>query len=192
MNDFHFARLTQTFNLNISDFNCIPQQTSNGSHNVFEYEMVNNFLIDPKKARRLSSENIIQTFLLIDSRQNKIAGYYSICVGSKVTYKQFKKSKNVPTIGRNKELPTIDIIWFGVDQEYQKRKLGTGMLNMVLKRACFLAERVGICLITVDSLPSSKPFYERLGFLELGIPHKESQDSWLGLTIVEAKQTLYD
>ncbi|KRO00318.1 GNAT family N-acetyltransferase [Companilactobacillus kimchiensis] len=182
MSKYKLLNILDNDMINLSTFNCIPEKSG---YNVEDFKRINEFLFNENKALKYARDNIYKTFLLIDTAEGRIAGYYSICTGSKTTYKAFKKEKKVPTISNNKELPTIDVIWFGIDKKYQGQHLGSALLRIICKSVFRVSHDIGICFLAVDSLYSSKEFYEKIGFMDIGESHKKKEDLWMGWTIPE-------
>ncbi|TGD22808.1 N-acetyltransferase [Companilactobacillus suantsaicola] len=172
-------------NIDISNFNCIPSNTEHTQKELNDFEMINDFVKNKDKALKYAENNIYKTFLLLDNQNDKVMGFYSLCTGSKVFYKRFKAEKGVPTIGRNKALPTIDIMWLAVDVHYQEKNIGSMLLKKICASVYDTSKTIGVCVLTVDSLFQSQKFYEKFGFMDLGSPHKKNEDLWLGLTIPE-------
>jgi GNAT superfamily N-acetyltransferase len=157
----------------ILKFDCTPLIDSSFYSSTIEYNMINDFLRDSNSAKFLSQNNVLQTSLVIDPATNRVIAFFSLCCGSRTVFKAFKKHKKVPTIGRNAELPTIELIWFGVSRDYQNKSLGTRLIFRIFEIAMSISEVVGACLLIVDSLPNTRGYYEKFGFLDLGIPHKK-------------------
>lgn len=173
--------------LNLHDFNCVPLNINHGSQDIEEILKINRFLIDPLLALKYETNNVFKTFILVDIKKGKIVGFYSLCVGSKRVFKEFKKLKSLPTVENNKELPTVELIWFGIDNKYQGQKLGTALMENVFQTAYDISKRAGVSFLAVNSLKRTKKFYEKLNFFDLGIPHKLNESLWMGVTIKEIK-----
>ncbi|WP_125762547.1 GNAT family N-acetyltransferase [Companilactobacillus hulinensis] len=155
-------------NIILSDFNCIPDNLNIGKYSnpKKDYELINEFLTN--NALDYAVRDIMQTFIFISKKNNKIIGYFSLSAGSKRVYNSFKKNKdNVPTIGRNTELPTVDMIWFAIDHEFQRLGFGEVMMQQIFKMVNHISLEIGICLFTVDSIRDSQSYYRKYGFLDV-------------------------
>lgn len=110
----------------MDSFNCLPIDfdVKEFSNSVDDYEMINEFL--KKEAVPSAHKNIFQTFVVHDD--GNIIAFFSLCTGSRRVFKSFKKRKKqqnyeIPNIGRNSELPTVELIWFAITVDEIKTKI---------------------------------------------------------------------
>ncbi|QRN95302.1 GNAT family N-acetyltransferase [Archangium violaceum] len=65
-------------------------------------------------------------------------------------------------------LPVLRLARLAVDERAQGRGVGSGLLRAVFVLAHRLADELGCLGVVVDAKPEAVPFYEKLGFIDLG------------------------
>jgi GNAT superfamily N-acetyltransferase len=68
----------------------------------------------------------------------------------------------------NYPLPVLRLARLAVDERARGRGIGSALLRAVFVLAHRLADDFGCLGVVVDSKPDAVPFYERLGFIDLG------------------------
>jgi GNAT superfamily N-acetyltransferase len=66
-------------------------------------------------------------------------------------------------------LPVLRLARLAVDARYQGRGLGSALLRSVLTLARRMADELGCTGVVVDAKPDAVTFYEKLGFIRLGV-----------------------
>ncbi|WP_054675923.1 GNAT family N-acetyltransferase [Lacticaseibacillus sharpeae] len=167
----------------IDQFSCIPLVTSKyPSAVLYDYQLIDDFL--HKSAIKYDADNLMRTRLIVND-DGEILAFYSLCAGTRRVFKQFRHVYSVPTIGRNTALPTIELVWFGVAAKFQNQGIGSEVLKVILRRVLKTCHNIGACLFVVDSLYVARNFYLNRGFVDIGQPHKQREDIYLGISMTE-------
>lgn len=123
-------------------------------------------------------ENIVQHAYTYQFMYNgKLLGYYMIL---------FRKIKleNTQNVDEDIELfggysstinycTSVHIEFLAVDKQYQKQKIGTGVLKKIIQDIMNLSIKFPIRLITIEALNELKTWYENIGFTVLKSGYKE-------------------
>ena len=117
------------------------------------------------KVSQFEKKDLARTYVLIEAGSNLVKGYYAIS-NHTVRYESLPtdQAKGLPGI----DVPVVLIGRLAVDRSVQGQKLGEFLLIDALRRAEYLAEKIGIRAVEVDAINlATKHFYERYGFLTL-------------------------
>lgn len=95
-----------------------------------------------------------KTMVLNDNKS--IIGFYTLAIGNL----EIKDLENQNIIFR----PYINIAYFAIQKEYQKKGIGKRMMDEVFKTALVVAYYVGVELIYLESVDESVEFYESCHF----------------------------
>lgn len=117
------------------------------------------------KASQFEKKDLARTYVLVESGANLVRGYYALS-NHTVVYDSLPsdQAKGLPQI----DMPVVLIGRLAVDRSVQGQKLGEYLLIDALRRAEYLATKIGIRAVEVDAInKSAKLFYERYGFLTL-------------------------
>lgn len=122
---------------------------------------LNSFL--RQHARQADEQNTARTFVILDEKNKKIAGYVSLSNTSieKQTVTGLLKTRVNP-------IPALLIGRLAVDFNYQGQKLGEKLLAFAFDKAIEVNEISAIQAIVVDTLDeSAEKFYEKYGFQKI-------------------------
>ncbi|MBA1446435.1 MAG: GNAT family N-acetyltransferase [Gammaproteobacteria bacterium] len=120
-------------------------------------QSLNEFLI--KKARKNEGNEASRTFVVCAN--NQVIGYYTLATGSALrSTAPGKVRRNIPD-----PVPVIVIGRLAVDERWQGKSLGVGLLKDAIKRSIGISQQVGVRAIMVHALPEAISFYERWDFV---------------------------
>jgi len=118
-----------------------------------------------KHARRHAELGVCVAFVLLDTANEAIAGYYTLSSLS------IRLEDLPPTVARRLPplpIPAVLLGRLAVDTRYQGQKLGAAVLVDALKRAQGHAREVGAVGVVVDAKDEeAKRFYVKFGFEEI-------------------------
>ncbi len=117
------------------------------------------------KASQFEKKDLARTYVLVEASSTVVKGYYALS-NHTVVYDSLPAdlAKGLPQI----DMPVVLIGRLAVDRSVQGQKLGEFLLIDALRRAEYLATKIGIRAVEVDAInESAKLFYERYGFLTL-------------------------
>ncbi len=115
------------------------------------------------KLRALRNEQTGASRTYVVTAAGRVVGYYAIATGA-VAHAQTtaKQRRNMPD-----PIPVMILAQLAVDQAYQGRGLGQGLLRDAILRTLQAAEIAGIRAILVNAISDdAKRFYLRHGFVE--------------------------
>lgn len=148
---FEFRLLSESADL--SSFNCKDDD-------------LNHFLWDD--AVPYMTELMAVTYLLVDSKENRIIAYFSL-LNDKVSYDADNKSiwkklsKGITYKKRRRNYPSVKIGRFAVSKNYEGKGLGRGLLNFI-KIFFTQSNKTGCRFLTVDAYADAVGFYQKNGF----------------------------
>lgn len=112
------------------------------------------------------------TYVAIDER-GVIAGFVTVSAAE-------LSSSMMPTAKRRRlpryPVPVLRLARLAVDEGFKGQGVGTLLLRAVLMLAAQMAADVGCVGVVVDAKPEAVAFYEKLGFLRLGVVAGELGD----------------
>lgn len=117
------------------------------------------------KVSQFEKKDLARTYVLVESGQSVVKGYYALS-NHTVIYEALPEdqAKGLPII----DMPVVLIGKLAVDRSLQGQRLGEFLLIDALRRASYLATKIGIRAVEVDAInDDAKRFYERYGFLTL-------------------------
>ena len=117
------------------------------------------------KASQFEKKDLARIYVLVETGQTTVNGYYALSTHT-VSYSVLlpDQTKGLPRI----DLPVVLIGKLAVDRSVQGQRLGELLLLDALRRAEYLASKIGIRAVEVDAIDdSARRFYERYGFLAL-------------------------
>lgn len=140
LEEYTIEKLNKNHNLN--DFYC-------------KYDSLNRFL--KHNAYEEQKNNFNVTYLAI--YDDIIVGYFSLLTD----YIQLKKV-NFPKEKSFENAPAIKIGRLAIDKKYERKGLGTSLLDVINNQIKDISNNVGIKYITVDAYVSARIFYENNEF----------------------------
>ncbi len=117
------------------------------------------------KVSQFEKKDLARTYVLVETGSTLVKGYYALS-NHTVIYESLPtdQAKGLPQI----DMPVVLIGRLAVDRSVQGQKLGEFLLIDALRRAEYLAAKIGIRAVEVHAInESAKHFYERYGFLTL-------------------------
>lgn len=98
---------------------------------------------------------------------NKVLGYYQILF-REIELRDFpeKISDYDPGVKAEK-ISAVHIRYIAIDQQYQKKKIGTSTLQTIIKEVNELADVLPIRVITIDARNDLVEWYKKEGFVEM-------------------------
>lgn len=154
------------------------------SHDITVFDCGHKTLNEWLQKRALKNEQNGASRTFVVCNDNTVIGYYSLAVGA-VTRDQAsgKVRRNMP-----EPIPVMILGRLAVDQQWQGKRIGTGMLKDAILRTLAVAEQAGIRAMLVHALSNkAKRFYLGCGFHESPI-----SDMTLMIPLNEARNILAD
>lgn len=126
-------------------------------------EALNDWLVT--KLSQYEKRDLARAYVLVQEKQAVVKGYYAIS-NHTVVYDALPadQAKGLPQI----DVPVMLIGRLAVDSSVRGQGLGEFLLLDALRRAEYLAKKIGIRAVEVDAIDeSARRFYEKYGFLSL-------------------------
>lgn len=117
------------------------------------------------KVSQFEKKDLARTYVLVETGTTTIKGYYALS-NHTVVYEALPddQARGLPQI----DMPVVLIGRLAVERSVQGQRLGEFLLIDALRRAEYLAGKIGIRAVEVEAISdSAKQFYERYGFLSL-------------------------
>ena len=117
------------------------------------------------KVSQFEKKDLARTYVLVETVNTLVKGYYALS-NHTVIFESLPtdQAKGLPQI----DMPVVLIGRLAVDRSVQGQKLGEFLLIDALRRAEYLAAKIGIRAVEVNAInESARHFYERYGFLAL-------------------------
>lgn len=117
------------------------------------------------KVSQFEKKDLARTYVLVESGLSVVKGYYALS-NHAVVYESLPEdqAKGLPQI----DVPVVLIGKLAVDHTVKGQRLGEFLLIDALRRAEFLADKIGIRAVEVDAISEdARSFYLRYGFLSL-------------------------
>ncbi len=117
------------------------------------------------KASQFEKKDLARTYVLVETGSTLVKGYY-VLSNHTVIYDSLPADqvKGLPQI----DMPVVLIGRLAVDRSMQGQELGKFLLIDALRRAEYLATKIGIRAVEVVAInQAANLFYERYGFLAL-------------------------
>ena len=125
--------------------------------------MLNEWLLT--KVSQFEKKDLARTYVLVQNGNVVVKGYYALS-NHTVIYDALpeEQAKGLPRI----DVPVVLIGRLAVDLSTQGQGMGEFLLIDALRRAEYLAERIGIRAVEVDAInESARKFYVKYGFVSL-------------------------
>ena len=132
-------------------------------HNIDEFDcgvdVLNHWL--KHQDRRNEPSGASRTYVVC--HEQTVIGYYALATGSiEHTLLPSKLKRNMPD-----PIPVLVLGRLAVDQQWQSKQIGRGLLKDVLLRCSRVANEIGIAALLVHCLSEhAKAFYMQYGFIE--------------------------
>lgn len=117
------------------------------------------------RANQFEKKVLARTYVLVEDGLAIVKGYYALS-NHTVVYDSLPEdqAKGLPRI----DVPVVLIGKLAVDRSVQGQRLGEFLLIDALRRAEYLAAKIGIRAVEVDAIDeSARSFYLRYGFISL-------------------------
>jgi len=117
------------------------------------------------KISQFEKKDLARTYVLVESGHDVVQGYYALS-NHTVIFDALPEdqAKGLPRI----DVPVVLIGRLAVDLSTQGQGLGEFLLIDALRRAEYLASKIGIRAVEVDAInDAARKFYEKYGFLSL-------------------------
>ncbi len=117
------------------------------------------------KAGQFEKKDLARVYVLVTAGEATVKGYYALSSHT-VSFQALPEDqkKGLPQI----DLPVVLIGRLAVDRSVQGQQLGEYLLIDALRRAKYLAKKLGIRAVEVHALhDAARRFYEKYGFLSL-------------------------
>jgi GNAT superfamily N-acetyltransferase len=117
------------------------------------------------KVSQFEKKDLARTYILVETGHKNVNGFYSLS-NHTVAYAALPEDqvKGLPQT----DMPVVLIGRLAVDRSVQGRGLGEFLLVDALKRAEYLATKIGIRAVEVDAInETARLFYQRYGFISL-------------------------
>jgi GNAT superfamily N-acetyltransferase len=121
-----------------------------------------------QRARQDDERNVAKVFVLVDSHDNRLAGYYTLSASA-------VQLDALPPDARRKlpRYPLVPVVLLGrlaADRQYHGQGLGEALLFDALRRAFDVGtQQIAATAVIVDALHErARPFYGRHGFHRFG------------------------
>lgn len=117
------------------------------------------------KLTQFEKRDLARTYVLVEEGQSTVKGYYAIS-NHTVVYEALpdEQARGLPRI----DVPVVLIGRLAVDSSVHGQGLGEFLLLDALRRAEYLASKIGIQAVEVDAInEAARRFYQKYGFLSL-------------------------
>lgn len=135
------------------------------------------------KVSQFEKKDLARTYVLVETGKTTVKGFYALS-NHTVVYEALPEdqTKGLPQI----DMPVVLIGRLAIDRSVQGRGLGEFLLIDALRRAEYLAKKIGIRAVEVDAInEAAKLFYQRYGFLAL---KDDPRHLFLPLTVIRKLQ----
>ena len=117
------------------------------------------------KVGQLEKKDLARTYVLVASGSAVVRGFYALS-NHIVVFDSLPtdQAKGLPQV----DIPVVLIGRLAIDLTMQRQGLGEFLLIDALRRAEYLATKIGVRAVEVDAIDdTAKHFYERYGFIPL-------------------------
>jgi len=122
---------------------------------------LNDWLV--RHSRQALASGSARTFAVVDAKDGRVAGYYSLTVGQVDTLQVPERIRK--GMGQY-PIPMVLLARLAVDQRYQGQGIGPGLLRDAISRALTIAEQAGVRALMTHPLDADAArFYLTFGFV---------------------------
>jgi GNAT superfamily N-acetyltransferase len=117
------------------------------------------------RVSQYEKRNLGRTFVAVPSGRKSVIGYFTLAASS-VSFEHLpsKSSHKLP----KHPGPVVLLARLAVDQTWQRKGLGEGLLLDALQRSLAIAVELGIYAVAVDAIDNAaSTFYQKYGFIAL-------------------------
>ncbi len=159
-----------------------PPERLTAQHDVSDFDSGEPVLDDWLRRRALANEDAGSSRTYVVCAQKRVVGYYALAVGAVAHVgAPGRVKRNMPD-----PVPIMVLGRLAVDKEFQRRRIGTGLLRDGVLRTIQTAEIAGIRAIVVHAISeAAKRFYQEYGSIASLI-----DPMTVMVTVVEAKKML--
>jgi GNAT superfamily N-acetyltransferase len=118
-----------------------------------------------QRAGQWDKKDLARTYVLVPKDKRTVVGYYAL-TNHRVSYEALPadQAKGIPRI----DVPVVLLGKLAVSRTHQGMGLGSLLLVDAMRRACDVADRVGVRAIEVDAIDEeARAFYSKYGFVSL-------------------------
>jgi len=118
-----------------------------------------------QQASQYEKRGLARTYVLVTEQDRTVRGYYAIA-NHAVVFDALppEQAKGLPQL----DVPVVLLGRLAVDRGVQGQQLGELLLLDALRRAEYLAKKIGIRAVEVEAIDATaKRFYEKYGFIAL-------------------------
>lgn len=167
----------------LAKFDCTPIGCTD-STNISEYADINHFLID--SAYDYDVGNLAKTYVYLQN--DNVIGFFTTLASLTTIKSAYRRAKHITTNGAS-NYPSIDIVYFAIDRNYQQQKEGSALMKALLT---MIYEEVvpytGVALVTVQALEVAVSFYaEKFSFERHASKNSRGKQD-MALTIPEIEE----
>lgn len=108
-------------------------------------------------------KNIVKTYVCL--YQNNPVAFFSVCTDAI----KLSKTEREEEFGQPKtypDYPAIKIARLAVAKDFQRRGMGSFMVNIVIGKGIELSKSIGCRFVTVDAYQKQADFYKKMGFVQ--------------------------
>ncbi|HIH19734.1 TPA: GNAT family N-acetyltransferase [Candidatus Micrarchaeota archaeon] len=135
-------------------------------------EDLNEFL--KKDAFSYQKNGIAQTYVCQYS--NQPVGFFSLCSDA-IKLSDLEEIAEFGVDKTHQDYPAIKIARLATSASYKGRHIGMFMVKYVIGMALEFSKKIGCRFVTVDSMPNSVEFYQRLNFIKNLKDHSGKMES---------------
>lgn len=159
-----------------------PPEKLNARHDVSDFDSGEPVLDDWLRRRALANEDTGSSRTYVVCAEKRVVGYYALAVGAVAHVgAPGRVKRNMPD-----PVPVMVLGRLAVDKEFQRRRVGTGLLRDAVLRTIQAAEIAGIRAIVVHAMSeAAKRFYQEYGFIASPI-----DPMTVMVTVAEARKVL--
>ncbi|HBO55531.1 MAG TPA: hypothetical protein DD625_00875 [Leuconostoc mesenteroides] len=172
----------------LSDLDSAKQKTLFKRFETQEPDYIESFISNNLEI--YEKNHLLHTKVLIDEESNVLVGFFCLTMTTLGLFSNYKNEHSVYKDGTFSIYPAVDIQYFAINKEYQKRGIGRTLMNLAFKDIIVTVHQyVGASIVTLTSLDSALGFYKKLEFEEKGFGGTKNKHVML-LTIDEIETIL--
>jgi GNAT superfamily N-acetyltransferase len=130
-------------------------------------------------AGQYERKDLARAYVAVEKGRHQVFGYYALS-SHHVVYEALpeEQTKGLPPI----DVPVVLLGRLAVDKSVQRRRLGEHLLIDALRRADYIAQKIGVRAVEVHALDdNARAFYLKYGFVSL---HDDQHHLFLPMQVV--------